>query len=313
MNGREWLARQLDQQAVSYTRLDNCLLEVADWEHAQRLLDQQVEFAWHPQLQRIASRIFPTFQEVFGDYPVEYYWTVHQSEWATDVVFRCRRTLAAIYPRLVEAGIATFSSPDMMRFLGKKLHGNFAGEVISDYKRRPEGIRVKHRMGANSIKMYDKHGRSLRVESTVNDASPFKVLRPPEGNPDGACRLRPLRRSISDLGRRAQLSQAANERYLEALASLHGEHPLQYLIDPICRTTGWQGRRERALRPWSQDDRLLLQTISGGEFTLDGFRNRHLLAALFPDALGSPQERARAASRVTRKLRLLRAHGIIAK
>ena len=182
-----------------------------------------------------------------------------------------------------------------------------------DYKRRPEGIRVKHRMGANSIKMYDKHGRSLRVESTVNDPSPFKVLRPAQGNPDGACSLRPLRRSISDLGCRAQLSQAANERYLEALASLNGEHPMQHLIDPICRTTVWQDRRERALRPWSQDDRLLLQTISGGEFALDGFRNRHLLAALFPETLESPPERARAASRVTRKLRLLRAHGIIRK
>ena len=79
------------------------------------------------------------------------------------------------------------------------------------------------------------------------------------------------------------------------------------------RTTVWQDRRERALRPWSEDDRLLLQTISGGEFALDGFRNRHLLAALFPDALGSPQERARAGSRVTRKLRLLRSHGIIHK
>ena len=75
----------------------------------------------------------------------------------------------------------------------------------------------------------------------------------------------------------------------------------------------WQRRRERALRPWSPDDLRLLQTISGGEFTLDGVRNRDLVAALFPEALGSPQDRARAASRVTRKLRLLRAHGIIRK
>ena len=142
LNGREWLARQLDNHGVRYERLDNCFLEVADWQQAQRLLDQQVEFAWHPELRRIAARIHPTFQEVFGDYPVEYYWTVYQSEWATDVMFRSSRTLAALYPRLVEAGIGTFSSPDVMRFLGKKVHGNFTGEVISDYRRRREGIRV---------------------------------------------------------------------------------------------------------------------------------------------------------------------------
>ena len=313
LNGREWLARQLDNLAVSYTRFDNCLLEVADWQQAQRLLDQQVRFAWHPELQRIARRIFPTFQEVFGDYPVEYYWTVYQSEWATDVVFRSSHTLAALYPRLVEAGIGTFASPDVMRFLGKKLHGNFAGEVVSDYRRRREGIRVKHRMAANSIKMYDKHGRSLRVETTINDPSPFKILRTAQGNPDGVPSRRPMRRGISDLASRAQLSQAANERYLEALASLEVQHPLHHLIDPICRPTLWQGRRQRALRPWSPDDRLLLQTISGGEFALNGLRNRDLLAALYPDALGAPPDRTRAAARVTRKLRLLRAHGIISK
>ena len=57
-------------------------------------MDQQVEFDWPSALGPIAARIHPTFQEVFGDYPVEYYWTVHQSEWATDVVFRSSRTLA---------------------------------------------------------------------------------------------------------------------------------------------------------------------------------------------------------------------------
>ena len=186
LNGREWLARQLDNLAVSYTRFDNCLLEVADWQQAQRLLDQQVRFAWHPELQRIARRIFPTFQEVFGDYPVEYYWTVYQSEWATDVVFRSSHTLAALYPRLVEAGIGTFASPDVMRFLGKKLHGNFAGEVVSDYRRRREGIRVKHRMAANSIKMYDKHGQRGQIMSPPRRRSPRKARRSAPNRHSGA-------------------------------------------------------------------------------------------------------------------------------
>ena len=80
-------------------------------------------------------------------------------------------------------------------------------------------------------------------------------------------------------------SSLSAERYLQALASLDVQHPLHHLIDPICRPTVWQGRRHRALRPWSPDDRLPLQTISGGELALNGLGNRDLLAALFPDAL----------------------------
>ncbi len=88
-----------------------------------------------------------------------------------------------------------------MRFLGKKLHGNFAGELVSDYKNRPEGIRVKHRVGANSVKMYDKQGKILRVETTLNDPKPFKVFRPLEGNPQGPREWRLMRKGIADLPR----------------------------------------------------------------------------------------------------------------
>jgi hypothetical protein len=313
VNGREWLARRLDRLAVSYQRRENCFLSLDDWQVAQKELDQQVLFDWPRALGSVACQINPGLPKILGDYPAEYYWTVYQSEWATDVLFRSRVSLAQIYPRLVRAGISTFGSPDVMRFLGKKLHGNFSGEVVSDYQQRPEGIRVKHWMGANSVKMYDKFGRSLRVETTVNDPQPFKVFRPIEGNPGGPRSWRPMRRGIADIAHRAQLSQASNRRYLEALASLDTSHPVQHLVDPLCVATVWNGRRERALRPWSKEDRLLLQTISRGEFVLNGFRNRDLLPALFPEALAAPQERHRAAARVTRKLRFLRAHGIIRK
>jgi hypothetical protein len=49
-----------------------------------------------------------------------------------------------------------------MKFLGHKVtpqgqvHGNFQGEISTDSKRRAEGVRVKHRVDRNSVKMYDK-------------------------------------------------------------------------------------------------------------------------------------------------------------
>ena len=141
VNGREWLARQLDKIAVNYQRLDNCFVWLQDWQLAQKVMDQQLRFDWPAALGLIACQVNPILPQILGEYPAEYYWTVHQSEWATDLMFGSPRALAEIYPRLVRAGILSFSSPDVMRFLGKKLHASFAGEVVSDYKRRPEGIR----------------------------------------------------------------------------------------------------------------------------------------------------------------------------
>jgi len=117
--------------------------------------------------------------------------------------------------------MSTFSSQDVMRFLAKKPHGNFQGEGIGDCRERSEGIRIKHRMKANSLKMYNKHAHLLRVEMTMNDPSDFKAFRPSAWDPDGPRAWRPLRKGIADLHRRAQVSQGSNERYLDASLSRH--------------------------------------------------------------------------------------------
>ena len=231
---------------------------------------------------------------------------MHPSEWATDIRFDSPSDLAAIYPLLIRGGMSTFSSQDVMRFLAKKPHGHFQGEVIGDCRERSEGIRIKHRMKANSLKMDNKHAHLLRVEMTMNDPSDFKAFRPRAWDPDGLRAWRPLRKGIADLHRRAQVSQGSNERYLDALASLDTDAPLHELIAPVCR-------RVRPLRPWSKEDGTLFRAIRRGEFALGGFRNRDLVAHLFDGGCDRPEQRRRTSGRVTRKLRLLRAHGIIRK
>ncbi len=102
--------------------------------------------------------------------------------------------------------------------------------------------------------------------------------------------------------------------YLDALAALDTDTPISTLVDRVCRSVHWQGRSVRALRPWDEDDRLLLKAIGHGEFAVNGMRNRDLLSLLFPEASSLPaEERRRYSARVTRKLRMLRAHGIIRK
>jgi hypothetical protein len=194
-------------------------------------------------------------------------------------MFRIPAQLAWMYPPLVRGAMECFSSAELMRFLGKRVHGSL-----------------------------------LRVETTINDPNDFRVFRPLEGNPGGVKAWRPLARGIANLGRLAAVSQSSNDRYLDALVALHTDTPISTLVERVCRPVHWQGRSVRAHRPWSQEDRLLLKAINRGEFAINGLLNRNLLSLLFPEASSLPTpQRRRYSLRVTRKLRMLRAHGIIRK
>jgi hypothetical protein len=313
INGREWLARQMDSAALGYERRGNCFAGLADGERAQSLMDAQLRTPWPRVLAAVVQRLNPAHQKMLAPYQAHYYWSAHQSEWATDVMFESPEALASIYPALVRGAIPSFSSSDVMRFLGKKLTGHFQGELVSDYRRRPEGIRLKHRVKANSVKVYDKAGSVLRVETTINDPYDFKVYRPKEGDSDGSCAWRVMRKSIADLHRRAQVSQRSNDRYLEALASLDTARPLGALVEQVCRPVRWRKRRVRPLRPWSEQDRSMLQAVGRGEFVVNGFRNRDLRELLFPESSDDVPAVRRASARITARLRLLRAHGLIRK
>jgi len=175
LNGREWLARSMDAAGLHYIRRDNCFTWLDHPEQAQRLMDRQLQTAWPDVLNGIGRGLNPEHEAMFQDFPMQYYWSTYQSEWATDIMFRSPALLARLYPRLIHHGLTTFLSPDVMRFLGRNipangnLHGNLQAEVVSNVKHRPEGVRIKHWVGENSIKMYDKHG-NLRVETTINPA-----------------------------------------------------------------------------------------------------------------------------------------------
>ncbi|HJU61999.1 MAG TPA: hypothetical protein VJ864_08130 [Candidatus Binatia bacterium] len=161
INGREWLARQMDHAGIDYRRADNCFPFIADFARAQALMDQQLTTDWTSALNACALRIHPLFPKLFVHYPVDYYWTTFQSEWAMDLVFRDARQLKHLYPQLIHLGMVGLSSPEVMRFMDKKVtrSGKSAGpshEIVTDLKTRTEGVRIKHRLGKNSIKLYDK-------------------------------------------------------------------------------------------------------------------------------------------------------------
>lgn len=319
INGREWLSRQMDSAGIGYLRKDNCFAHVDDYQRAQRLLDRQVGINWPRHLDRLLHQANPALRDLFPGFPLHRYWSADQTEWATDVAFRNTAELNRLYPKLIDHSMRFFGSRDVMRFLGRKVpavggcHGNFAGEIVSDLARRPEGLRVKHRVNRNAVKMYNKQGSVLRVETTINDARDLKVKRSKQADPQGKKSLRRLRKGVVDLPERAQLSQAANERYLEALAAVEGTTPMKSFTKKLCHPVTYRKRRMRALNPYSTDDARLLAALLQGEFTLSGFRNRDLRAILFGPEPTDASLRRKQSAHISRKLVLLKAHGLIQK
>lgn len=351
LNGREWLSRQMDQAGLHYQQRDNCFTWLEDVGRSQALLDQQLQAPWSSLLDQLARSLNPIHDRLFARYPTHYYWSVAQSEWASDVMFRSRAELERLFPRWTRHAVTTFGAVDILRFLGRpiplqgKVPARFAGEVQTGLLEREEGARIKHWLNHNSIKLYDK-GSVLRSECTLNNPKDFRVHRPKEGNPDGPQAWLQLRYGLADLPCRAVIGQAANDRYLDALAAVHDTTPLRDLVDPLCQpvlepthlaptsplsqapaapapTTSAAKpatsakpvptRRRRALNPLAPADAALLEAISRHEFLINGLRNRDLRSLLYSTETTDPKEQRRRSTAVGRKLRLLRAHGLLQK
>lgn len=323
LNGREWLARQMDQVGLQYQRYDNCFRHVKDYVQAQQLLTKQLKVRWPQLLDPLARQLNPIHAEIFTGFAPRYYWTTYQSEWAMDIVFRDPEQLRRLYPKLLHLGIHSFSSPQVLRFLGKKLTlaggvpGNLTQQVITDLRQRQEGVRIKHAVGRNSVKLYDKlytpTAAVLRLEATINEPKDFLVYRRKEGDTKGPRSWRTMRRGVADLHRRTQLSQKIVDRYADALASVEDNATLEELTASIERRVNWNGKSVRALHPFTPDDRTLLEAVNRGEFAVHGLRNRDLQRLFYNTPAASSTEARRRSSAIGRKLRLLRAHGLIQK
>jgi hypothetical protein len=311
INGHDWLARKMEKHDMGFLQEGNCFLQLADPDRAQRFADQMPRKNWPRLLNAFAQKVNPLLNDLFKG--LEYYWVIDQAEFSTDILFSSRTCLKPLYEKLLRHATVCFSAEDVMTFLGRKLTGNFQGEILSDSKKRWPGARIKHRMKANGIKMYDKLGRILRIETVINHPYEFRVLR------QGICRGQPvlgwfpMAKRVSNMGRYAEVSRAANHRYLEALSVVDDPSRAYRLLDQICDPCTLNGRRSRALNPLSKTDLALFSAALRGEHFIHGFRNRDLAAHLLGKPPVDSQKRKNRSARVSRLLHLLRAHGLIAK
>jgi hypothetical protein len=313
INGREWLSRELDKRGIGYERYNNCFLQIDDMKMAQEICDKFARRSWVREFDHFAKLLNPLTAKIkrrgFGSY----YWVADQAEYATDIMFRDRETLEQLMPDLFQHSTLCFSAEDVMHFLGRRLHGNFKGEVTIDRKKRPEGSRIKYRMKRNSLKMYDKWS-VLRVETTINNPREFKVLRILKTDNGQKRRWVPMGKGVANLWRYAQVGGQSNARYLEALAQADLKGEVVRELDELCLSQTVNGRRFAKFNPVSAKDVRLFEAVMAGEHNIRGFRNRDLALRLHSGLLDSPEkDRKRHCAGISRWIAKLRGHGLVAK
>jgi len=311
LNGHEYLARKLDKNGIAYDKSDNAFLWIDDVARAQRFADRFVEKNWPRILSALARRVNPLLKDLLSG--MDYYWVVDQAEFATDVMFTSPHALKVLYENLLRHTVLCFSPQDILTFLGRKLHGNFQGEVLTDFKnKRHPGARVKHRMCENWIKMYDKQGCVLRVETVINHPRQFKVRRQGIRQGQQVMGWYPMAKGVANLYRYREISLTANQHYLQALAAAPNTATSRHSLTALARPRSHKGRTYRGFNPADVNDLALFTAVLKGEHALMGFRNQDIRNHLFAKPTSLVQRR-RQANAVSRLLKRLHVRGLIAK
>jgi len=298
-NGHNWLANQLRRKGIGFRLVDNAFMGIDDFDEAQRLTNDFSCERLHRKLDRWARQYCPVLRK----FSAGVHWTIRQVEYATDIVWKSREALAPLYDALLRTSIVAVKALDVATFLGRPLNPLFEGELGSDFHTRIEGTRVKHRMGPSSIKMYDKFGCVLRIETTSNDVRSFRHRRKVEHR-DGTTSMKvaPMRKTIHSLGVVAELFGAANRRYLQFLSALDDPTAGIRDMERVARPVRRNDRNHRGLNFFHGDDLDLIIALVRGEHTITGLRNRDIKACL-----------GKTSAQVSRMLNRLRLHGLIKK
>jgi hypothetical protein len=316
MNGREWLRRKLEMHEVPFQLSGNKFLGIADFAEAQRHLDRQPTAYWPGILDRLLAIIFPDRRKIIGKQ--DYYWTLWQSEWATDLICQDVATARSTVQGLVAQSLATGASDRILHYLARPVtaaglpHARNSEPIQTRIAAYHDGYRIRHWAGKNSIKVYNEQN-VVRIETTVNDPSKFQDIRGKQGDGSAKSRKRrPLRKGVADTALRAAASDAANQRLIQSMGCLTDATPLATVLEPATRKRTRNGRQARGLEPLGKD-RELLRALADQRNEVAGFSNAELRETLKDSAWASGRTRQQLTARLSRHLRLLRDHGLIRK
>ena len=175
----------------------------------------------------------------------------------------------------------------------------------NNYHIRIEGTRIKHHMGGKaSIKLYDKLGHILRIETTINDVHFFKHYREVEHR-DGTRtgQQAPLRKTIHSLPTLIDLCDASNGRYLDFISQIEDPSVGLKNIHKIAKPKRDNDRSFPGFNLLRDDDYRFFLAIVRGEFNVNGLTSKDLRRLL-------PEKTPAQMSRLLKRMRL---HGLIKK
>ena len=297
-NGHNWLARQMTKQGIGYTMADNSFIRIDDWQRAQELADTLSPDLLHRILDGYAAQCCPVC-DVFGQ---SYHWSLMQVEYATDLAFRSTTTLGPLYEQLVRQSVLSVKAEQVASFLGRQITSQLAQEVGSQFSTRIEGTCIKHRLGKSSIKMYDKCGTVLRIETTTNDVSFFKHHRKVEHRDGPPTReLAAVKKSIYSLIDLREILLGCNRRYLAHLSALDDFAAGVRALDRLTKPRKLEEKTVKGINFFEPGDSSLLHALQNPKVNIAGVRRADLLPDL---QMFSP-------NRLSRQLRRLLDLGVI--
>ncbi len=276
-NGHSWLARKLTAKGIGYTMADNAFVRIDDWALAQALADTLAPDQLHRTLDRYAKRYCPV-SDVFGQSD---HWSLMQVEYATDLVYSSAATLGPLYEQLVRQSVLNVKAEQVATFLGRQITPLLAQEIGSQFSTRIEGTCIKHRFDKCSIKMYDKHGIVLRIETTANDVSFFKHHRRVEHRRGLATwELAPVKKSIYSLIELRGILRGCNRRYIGQLSALDDCSTGIRALGRVTRPREVDGKTVQGINFFAPADKALLHALQNARVNIAGIRRSELLAHL---------------------------------
>jgi len=303
-NGHDYVARQLRKKGISFEQIDNAFVQVGDAAASQRCADRFAKLPWPRILERYARQVNPLLHTEFKG--MSHYWVIDQAEYATDVCFVSKHALAGLFERLLAFALLTFSPKKIFCYLGRKWHERFDGEVQTRYRSvREPGACIKHFMKRNWLKMYDKMGLMLRVETVINQPGEFKVLRECQHR-DGTTSLGwfAMCKGVGNMHHYQSHALACNQRYLDALTAVDDPTPGYDDLKKLTERQRVKGRSYAGFNPAREEEVRLFAAVLAGDHIAQGFRNKDVRAALYGNAASHQRRQSSAVGRLLKRFHI---------
>lgn len=276
-NGHNLLANKLRKNRIGFTLQDNVFTHISDFQKAQKLSNSIRAKDLHNWLKVFIKKYLPVFAE-YHQYPE---WTITQAEYATDIVFKDPERFGFLYEELILRCIHLIKPGNIATFFNRPLAAHYEGEVTTHYNKMIHGTRVKHTIGANSVKMYNKTKVVLRIETTINNINAFRIyrnVRTREGKT--TWKKAAMKKNIYSIHPLRKECTAVNSRYLDFLASFDDTSQGRMTLEQLSTPVRDKERSVKGINFFDKQDQQVLVAIHSGSNSLNGIRNKTLRETL---------------------------------